>query len=229
MTLSKIWVILLFGFGVALAQSIDTTRTISVQGEGSVEVRPDICVISAGVFVEDPDPVKVMDLMAGKVNQVVKTLQSYGIKKDNIQTTSLQLYPIYDTEPKTGKQILRGYRVSQNLNVIIPVKDAGKMLALLSSSGVNIINNIGFDFSKKDSVELMAIELAMENARKKAERAISGTSYSIKGIKSINIQSISRPIIYREASFAKTMVSEVPVEEGTLKISASVYVIFNFE
>ncbi len=229
MSLSKIWVLLLCGFGVVFAQSIDTTRTISVQGEGSVEVRPDICVISAGVFVEDHDPVKVMDLMAGKVNQVVKALQSYGIKKENIQTTSLQLYPIYDMESKTGKQVLRGYRASQNLNVIVPVKDAGKVLALLSNSGVNTINNIGFDFSKKDSVELLAIELAMENARKKAERALSGTSYIIKGIKSINIQSISRPIIYREASFAKTMVSEVPVEEGTLKISANVYVIFNFE
>jgi uncharacterized protein YggE len=51
----------------------------------------------------------------------------------------------------------------------------------------------------------------------------------IKGIKTINIQSsIPSVPLYRAETFAKSL-NEVPIEQGTMKISVSVFVVFNFE
>ncbi|MEO0229797.1 MAG: SIMPL domain-containing protein [candidate division WOR-3 bacterium] len=221
--------VLLIAINIAFAQAIDTTRTISVTGIGEIVVKPDICLISAGVLEEDTDAARVTEKLAQKMQQVIKTLQNSGVKKENIKTTGLQLYPVYDYDSK-GKQILRGYRAQENISVKCDVKDAGNILKSIVNAGINTINNIQFDFSKRDSLEFVAIELAMKDARLKAERSIISTPYKISGIKSINIQSESTAIPYaRTAKATLEVTSEVPVEEGEIKIRTSVFVVFTFQ
>lgn len=212
----------------ASGQSIDTTRTISVTGVGEIQVVPDICVITAGVVLENPSPVKVMESLATKMNEITKVLQQAGIKKENMTTSNLQLYPVYDYQE--GRQILKGYRAVENITVKPDVKDAGKILGEVVKAGANNIVGIGFDYSRRDTLELSAIELAMRDARVKAEKSLTGTSYKIKGIKSINIQSVTPVIPFvRAETMAKAASFEVPVEEGEIKIQTSVFVVFSFE
>lgn len=212
----------------ASGQSIDTTRTISVTGVGEIQVVPDICVITAGVVLENPSPVKVMESLATKMNEIIKVLQQAGIKKENMTTSNLQLYPVYDYQE--GRQILKGYRAVENITVKSDVKDAGKILGEVVKAGANNIVGIGFDYSRRDTLELSAIELAMRDARVKAEKSLTGTSYKIKGIKSINIQSVTPVIPFvRAETMAKAASFEVPVEEGEIKIQTSVFVVFSFE
>lgn len=221
-------VIVLVSLNTAYAQGVDTTRTISVTGIGEITVKPDICIISAGVVEEDADAVRVMGKLSQKMQQVINTLQNSGIKKENIKTTGLQLYPVYDYDPK-GKQILKGYRAQENIVVKSNVKDAGNILKSIINAGINTISSIQFDYSKRDSIELLAIELAMKDARLKAERALISTPYKISGIKSINIQSETPVTPYTRAAKATFEVtSEVPVEEGEIKIRTNVFVIFTF-
>jgi hypothetical protein len=212
----------------ASGQSIDTTRTISVTGVGEIQVVPDICVITAGVVLKNPSPVKVMESLATKMNEIIKVLQQAGIKKENMTTSNLQLYPVYDYQE--GRQILKGYRAVENITVKSDVKDAGKILGEVVKAGANNIVGIGFDYSRRDTLELSAIELAMRDARVKAEKSLTGTSYKIKGIKSINIQSVTPVIPFvRAETMAKAASFEVPVEEGEIKIQTSVFVVFSFE
>ncbi len=221
-----IFVFLMF-FGVVFAQSQDTTRTITVNGVAEVEVIPDICTISLGVFVEDPDPVRAMSGLSDKMSSILRSLALLGIKKEKMKTANLQLEPIYEFQDE--KQVLKGFRASEDLVVSSPVNDAGKVLAAAVKAGVNRIGGILFDYSGKDSLQLTAIELAMKDARVKAERALAGSGYNIKGIKTINIQwSIPSVPLYRAETFAKSL-NEVPIEQGTMKISVSVFVVFNFE
>ena len=197
--------IILFVFPLS-AQSMDTTRTISVNGVGEITVTPDICIISAGVISEGSEPEVVMNDLSLRMSKVLKALEFYGVKKQNIKTTSMQLFPIYDYE-KSGRQYLK------------------------VNAGVNNINSINFDYSKRDSLELAAIELAVRDARTKAEKALSGTGYRITGIKSINIQSETPVLPYTRTTAKATteMMTEVPVEEGEIKIRTNVFIIFSFQ
>jgi uncharacterized protein YggE len=137
---------------------------------------------------------------------------------------------IYDYD-KSGRQYLKGYRAQSNINVRCEVKDAGKILATIVNAGVNNINSINFDYSKRDSLELAAIELAVMDARTKAEKALSGTGYRVTGIKSINIQSETPVLPYTRTTTKATMemMTEVPIEEGEIKIRTNIFVIFSFQ
>ena len=215
--------------GEATAESDPTNHTISVTGEGVVEVTPDVAYLNFGVFFEDPDPSKAMDGLAIKANAIVDVLVNQGIAKEKIKTSNLSLYPIYSYNQQTGKQTLEGYRASENFTVETKIADAGKILSAVVKAGVNDIGGISFDASNKDDLKLQAIENAMKNARAKADASLKGTNYKVTGIKSISIESVSYPQpIFR--SFAKGQAeANVPVEGGTLQVNVNVQVVFTFD
>lgn len=210
------------------AQATDDTmnHTISVSGTGSISIAPDISYINFGVFVEDKDPQVAMDSMALKANKIVTALQKAGIKKEDIKTTNISLYPVYSWDKETGKQNLEGYRASESFTVKTGLDTVGKILALVNANGANEISGISFDTSNKESLKLQAIEKAMEDARAKAEAALKGTNYKITGIKTIAVES-SSPVypVYKNIAAAES----IPVEGGTVSVDASVSVVFTFD
>ncbi|BAL80322.1 SIMPL domain-containing protein [Caldisericum exile] len=215
--------------GVATADSDPTNHTISVTGEGYVEVIPDIAYLNFGVFFEDLDPAKAMDGLATKASGIVDVLVKQGIAKEKIKTSVLNLSPIYSYNPQTGKSTLEGYRASENFIVETKILDAGKILSAIVKAGVNDIGGISFDASNKDNLKLQAIENAMKNARAKADASLKNTNYKVTGIKSISIESISYPQPVFKSFAAGATQANVPVEGGTLKVNVNVQVVFTFD
>uniref|UniRef100_A0A7C4TXG1 DUF541 domain-containing protein n=1 Tax=Caldisericum exile TaxID=693075 RepID=A0A7C4TXG1_9BACT len=215
--------------GEATAESDSTNHTISVTGEGMVEVTPDIAYLNFGVFFEDPDPAKAMDGLSTKANAIVDVLVHQGIAKEKIKTSNLSLSPIYSYNPQTGKQTLEGYRASESFIVETKIPDAGKILSAVVKAGVNDIGGISFDASNKEDLKLQAIENAMKNARAKADASLKSTNYKVTGIKSIAIESISYPQPIFKSFAGAQAETNVPVEGGTLKVNVNVQVVFTFD
>jgi len=214
--------------GTAQAQDDPTNHTISVTGEGSVEVVPDIALINFGVSVQDKDPTNAMDLLSTKANAVISALTNLGIAKEKIKTSNLALFPVYTYDPQTGKSNLEGYRASESFTVETSIAMASKTLTAVVKAGINEISGIVFDASNKEDLKLSAIENAMKNARAKADASLKGTNYKVTGIKSISIESVNYPTpIYKTLTGAAE--TNVPVEGGTLKVNVNVQVVFNFD
>ena len=214
--------------GVASADSTSSHHTIFVTGEGKVEVKPDISILSFGVSVDDKDPQKAMDGLTLKANAVVKALLDLGIAEEKIQTSNLSLYPVYSYDPQTGKATLEGYRASESFSVETAIAKAGKTLSAVVKAGVTDIGGITFDASTKEDLKLQAIQAAMKNARAKADATLKDTSYKVTGIESISVDTINypQPILYKAVSNAA---DSVPVQGGTLDITVNVTVVFNFD
>jgi len=214
--------------GTAQAQDDPTNHTISVTGEGSVEVVPDIALINFGVSVQDKDPTNAMDLLSTKANAVISALTNLGIAKEKIKTSNLALFPVYTYDPQTGKSNLEGYRASESFTVETSIAMASKTLTAVVKAGINEISGIVFDASNKEDLKLSAIENAMKNAKAKADASLKGTNYKVTGIKSISIESVNYPTpIYKTLTGAAE--TNVPVEGGTLKVNVNVQVVFNFD
>jgi uncharacterized protein YggE len=214
--------------GVASADSTSSHHTIFVTGEGKVEVKPDISILSFGVSVDDKDPQKAMDGLTLKANAVVKALFDLGIPEEKIQTSNLSLYPVYSYDPQTGKATLEGYRASESFSVETAIAKAGKTLSAVVKAGVTDIGGITFDASTKEDLKLQAIQAAMKNARAKADATLKDTSYKVTAIESISVDTINypQPILYKAVSNAA---DSVPVQGGTLDITVNVTVVFNFD
>jgi len=80
--------------GEAVAQSDEMNHTISVSGTGTVEVSPDIAYLNVGVTVENKDSTQAMDDLTVKANAIVEAEKLAGVKKEDIKTTGLSLYPV---------------------------------------------------------------------------------------------------------------------------------------
>jgi len=215
--------------GEVKANEDPVNHTISVTGEGVVEVAPDVVNLSFGIFAENPDPEQAMDLLSKKANAVIKALLDLGIPKEKIKTSIFSLNPVYDYNPQTGESKLKGFRASENFVVITEIEKASKVLSAVVKSGVNNIGGIVFDASNRDELKLQAIENAMKNARAKADAALKGTNYKVTGIKTISIESVSYPVPLFKSIAGVENEASVPIEGGTLKVNVTVNVIFTFD
>ena len=213
--------------GVAVAQSDEMNHTISVTGCGTVEVSPDIAYLNVGVAVENKDPTQAMDDLTVKANAIVEALKKAGVKKEDIKTTGLSLYPVYSYDPDTGKQTLEGYRASESFSIKAELSNAGKLLTIASKNGATDIQGIVFDVSNKDELKLKAIENAMKDARAKADAALIGTNYKVTGIKTISVESAPIYPVYRDM-LVQGAEANVPIEGGTIGVDANVSVVFYF-
>jgi len=92
-----------------VAQGVDdpVNHTISVTGEGIVEVVPDIAYLNFGVSVEDPDPQKAMDLLSAKANPIVATLTNLGIPRKKLKLQILVSILFIATIHKLANLLLR--------------------------------------------------------------------------------------------------------------------------
>jgi uncharacterized protein YggE len=213
--------------GAASADVIVTNeKTISVSGTGTIQAVPDLAIVSFGISVDDKDPSVAMMTLGSKANLVLQSLSKIGVKKEDIQTISISLYPVYSYDKDTGKQTLEGYRATESFNVNGPIGSAGIILSTVTANGVNEINGISFDVSNKDQLKLDAIKLAMKDARAKADASIDGTGYKINSIKTISIEASTPMPVYK--SFAGAQ-ENIPVEGGTISVQVNVSVVFTFE
>ena len=87
-------------------------RLISVTGEYTLYVKPDVARVSFGVETDGKTAKEAQSTNSKLMNQVISKLASCGISKEDIQTSNFSLYPIYEM-PEDGRgtrAVLISYR-----------------------------------------------------------------------------------------------------------------------
>src|SRR5688572_11504142 len=82
-----------------MAHKNDQIGTLEITGEGRIDVKPDVAVVRLGVVTEGSTAEEATAKNAQKMSEVVERLLRLEIPRDDIKTTGLNLYPIYQTEP----------------------------------------------------------------------------------------------------------------------------------
>ena len=166
------------GAGLAAA------NTISVNGEGEVFAVPDIATFSVTVQEEAKEVQDAQEVATEKGNGIIAYLKEQGIEEKDIKTTDYSVYPQYDytrevcptsspdgfpTPCVSGKQVLRGYQVSQTLTVKVrDTEKAGALLAGVGELGATNVSGLSFTVDDDDALRAEARGKAIEDARVKA-------------------------------------------------------------
>ncbi len=215
--------------GGAAADNLGTNHTISVSGEGIVQTIPDIAVVNFGVNIQKKTAIDAMNELTAVSNKTVDTLKNAGVENKNIKTTNISLEPVYQWNKEKNISTLIGYKASESFEIRGEIKDTGRIIGLISNSGVNSISGIRFDISDKSMLDQDAITRAMKNARTKAEASLKGSNYKIVGIKTISINSNNPVPVYRDNMAIAGEKTNIPVEGGSISIRAQVQVVFIFD
>ncbi len=214
---------------VALAQeptpvSPILPRSITVVGEGVVNIEPDVARANIGVEVLRPSVEEAAAENAAIVDELLATLASLGIPDEDIQTSAYNVYaerfgpdgPVSDEQTQ--------YRVSNTVTVIIrDLEQVGEVLDASIRAGANNIYGVEFLLDDATEVRSQARALAVENGRATAEELAE-----LNGVQVGSIISISE-VIGSNGGFYNNSISNfqiglggadrTPIQPGQLRLS----------
>jgi hypothetical protein len=221
----------------AVAQTAPTARpdpsmwaeTISVTGNGTVQVAPDRVTFTAGVQTVQPTVDAAVNENNARVAAVIAALKKAGATDKEVRTSGFFINPQqeYNSEGRLPRII--GYQVSNNITVTrSDVSSAGKLLQAAITAGVNQASGLNFQVSDPTRGREQGLQAAYSDARAKASVLAQAAGRSLG--RALTISEGARPEYPRPMPMAGKVamaeVSEVPVESGTQQMSYQVSVIF---
>lgn len=149
---------------------------LTLNAEGKSTRTPDMAVFSAGVTTEGKTAAEAMSANAAAMNRVIAALKKAGIADKDIQTSSINLNPVYG-QPVIGPngQVVHeprivGYQANNTVTIRSrDIKGFGKVLDALVASGTNQISGPSFQLSDPSAANDEARANAMKAARARAD------------------------------------------------------------
>jgi uncharacterized protein len=204
---------------------------IEVSGEGEITIPPNFAKVNLGVMTEGKDVIQTQQQNANEINQVLNSLLSLGISKNQLQTFDYRIDSEYDFEH--GKQIFRGYKVTHLLQVKIEdLGLVGKIVDTAVKNGANYVANVQYTLENKEAVYQEALSSSIINARQKAQ-TIAGTLKVHLNSTPIHVKEGTegpRPLFNQPVSYVKGIsTTTTQFEPGELVIKANITAKFLFD
>ncbi len=228
-------------FGRVNAESIAPTampaapqNRVTVEGQATVMVQPDIAKIDLNVQTRDVDSKVAQAENKEIMNNVIAALNKAGVANKDITTSHYNIYHTYDDYPMPMDEKpvrKRSYQVTNGIVVkTTNIDDVGKLIDVATAAGANDIDGIRFESSKAELHYQEALQKAMANAKSKAT-AITATfgktvdvPLSVSEIKYGN--NFNRNVY--NANMMADVGGETPIQAGGLKISATLTVEYGY-
>lgn len=212
-----------------VSATVDETQNIvSVNGVGTVTVKPDIAYINVGVETEGKDAAAAQTDNAVKMNAVMEALKKAGINDEDIKTVQYSIYDRYNYLDNGEKD--KYYVVNNMVKVTVnDVTKVGDVIDAVAGAGSNSISSIQFGISNEEVVYQEALKLAMTSAKLKAT-AIMSTFDQTPGMPArVSETSYFSGAVRMEmnAVMADAKMS-TPISTGELTITANVSVDYNY-
>jgi uncharacterized protein YggE len=205
-------------------------RTMTVSGNGSVSLTPDIAYIYIGVHTEDPDVAKAVERNNTQAQALVDALKNIGVAAADIQTSSFNVWSSQKPDPLKGVDTVYFYSVDNT--VYVTVRDLSKLGNFLNTAieaGANNINSITFDVADKTAALAQARQKAMDNAASLAGELAKTANVQLGPIQSIIYSDYTPGSYYGMGGGASAPNASVPIQPGQLQVTASVNVTYEIK
>ncbi|HVX35234.1 MAG TPA: SIMPL domain-containing protein [Hyphomicrobium sp.] len=199
-------------------------RTITVSATGTAEAEPDQARITSGVMTEAPTAREALTGNTEAMNKVISELKSKGIDAKDIQTASFNVEPVMDYSKDGQPPKLRGYRVSNQVVVLVRDLDKlGTVLDDLVSAGANQVQGLAFEVSKAETLKDEARKNAIANALRRAKLLAAAAGAEVGQVLQISEETTPDvPVTFAAPRFAKVQAASVPIERGSSTLEARV-------
>jgi len=170
---------------------------ISVTGQGKVQYKSDIAIITLGVQIDKAKTAEIaLNEMNNKMNQVISELKKSGIKEENIQTQNYFLETAYDQINGVSKTA--GYNANQKVTIKAEGIDkdqklASNIISIASKAGANQVIGIKFDASNLNNLKQEARIKAITDAKLKSNKIAQTTGVKFRKIVGLYERTLQSP------------------------------------
>jgi uncharacterized protein YggE len=224
----------------AQAQTVTETtsalpRTITVVGEGTVKIKPDIAQANIGVEVVEPTVKEASKGARDTMEAVLKALTEQGVDEKDIQTSGFSVWTErpYGPEGPSGDELL--YHVSNQ--VAVTIRDLNTVETVLGAAieaGANNIYGVTFSLADPSQVESRARKEAVANAQAKAQELATLNDVEVGDVVSVSEVIGGRGGYYtsvvREAAVAAGMGGGGgPIAPGELEVTLQLEIVYTVQ
>jgi hypothetical protein len=210
------------------------SEIITVVGQGSVHVKPDIVQVSIGVDTTADSVSKAVAANEEKMTAVLAALEKAGIAEKDIQTTNFSIQidnsqgplPAAGTSGEPAKPV---YRASNMVNVTVRnLNSVGDVLDASITAGANNIWGISFSLADPATAQSDARAKAIDDAKARAEALAE-----LNGVKLGPVMSVSEIVTGVPSPLPMAVESAAAkggtISPGELEISYQVQVSYFIE
>ena len=212
------------------AEEVDK-RVISVTGEYTIYVKPDVARVSFGVETNALTAQEAQSSNSLVMNKVISELLAQGISREDVQTSNFSLYPVYETQENVrfSQQVLVGYRCNNTVTVRIKyLGKIGQIIDVTVKAGATNVGGISFGVLDSKKYEDQVLAKAVENARHKAEVMAKAAGVTIKDVINMSDGWVYVSSTREIAKFAENQSDMTPIEPGEVTVTATVRMDFTF-
>jgi uncharacterized protein YggE len=209
-------------------------ENITVVGQGSVRMSPDIAQVSIGMETSAETVGEAVTENEAQMEQILAALKAAGIADKDIQTMnySIQLdrYPeqVLRTESSSAEPV-PVYRVSNMVTVTVrDLESVGDVLDAVIEAGANNIWGITFALDDPTSAQSEARVKAMEDAQARAEALAELGGVELGPVMSIS-EVVGSTVVPMAAMAERAVAGGSSISPGELEISYQVQVSYFIE
>ena len=201
----------------------NSTTTITVTGNGSVNATPDKASFDFGVQVNAATAAEAISKDNKQAQAIIDALKNAGIPDSDIQTSSVSLWP----QTSSDGQTITGYQASNDVTVTSSIDKAGSLVDAATGAGANNVSGPNLSVGDQSTYYSQALTLAVKDAENQAKAIADASGLTLGGILHITNQSSTPTPIMYAAKAAMGAAAPTPIQAGSQQIQASVTVTYS--
>lgn len=223
-------ILLPLGLATALFSASSGAQTLSVEGQGSVEIVPEYARIGASVSHIADSAGAAQATVDRVVTELLTEISTLPVDADTVDAGHINIQPKYRWNPRLETQELLGYEATRLLGFRLTSLDSlGEALQMLAEQGATAVQPPQYGSTLIDEARGRALAIAYEKAKRDALSLATAAGLTLGPPDTISTGS-QRPPIFRAAQRAAPAAMDAEMapryEPGKLSVSASVSVIF---
>ncbi|MDE0149357.1 MAG: SIMPL domain-containing protein [Rhodospirillaceae bacterium] len=219
--------LLLAPFWIGATANAEELPSITVNGAGTVEARPDMAMVSTGAVSQSEQVSAALAQTSEKVAKILALAKALGVAESDVRTEDVSVHPVYeDTRGASRLPAIVGYRASNSVTIRVRKLDRlGDLLDRLSAADADRIGSLRFGVSDPEKLLRQARRRAVADARARAALYAEAAGVALGRVVHIAETGMSLPVRDRRYLGRKEKAA-VPVAPGSLEFGASVTIRF---
>lgn len=206
-------------------------RTMTVTGNGKVEVKPDVATVRLSVVVQAKTAEEAQTQNSEKMTAVIEAIKVLGVAEADIQTQQISVYPVQDNNKTPA--VITGYTATNSIAVEMRnLNKTGELVSAATQAGANEV--LGVDFKLEDETKSyqQALASAVADAQVKAQAMADAAGVLLDG--PLSMQE-SGNVVFPQYSMAPaaedkaTGAAETPVQTGDITVTAQVSIQYSLK
>ncbi len=167
-------------------------RTIIITGKSQLSISPDMVRLTFKILTQETAYSQALDFLSDNANSLIDVLTSNGFKKDEIKTIRYSIHRW--TKYQNGQEQFLGYEGEHQLYVEFKIDNTriNDIINAITEKVPCVSITISYSCSQLERHDKKLIQLAIKDAKQKAEFIAKNSDVKLKQI--VNINYSTQPI-----------------------------------